>query len=645
MPLLFWMDVTALSVSALISTSLMLIVLGSGPRRTLNRFFAVFVMAGAVYAVSALLMRLALWLDVGNPLLLLKVATLGFVLMGPLLLMFTIHYLDRRRSWADLAATLGLTTMAVLSIFMVRHQVVFNPRLGANGAAMHDTSTLGFVMASVPILCLVWSVVLFWQERRRAGEAYLVLSVLALLVGFVLGGVLDLPFPGTAITTTFGVALLGYGVVSRQLFNPLRERTAELQREIGERVRAEAEILRLQHLLQNITNSMPSALITLDPDGSVLTWNPAAESLTGRVTAQVLGQVLWQVCPELDRYRDLFRRVVSEGQVAHRHKEQLVTESGTIYRDVSVFPLKADAVEGAVLRVDDVTQRVQMEDIMLHSAKMASVGGLAAGVAHEINNPLGAMVQSAQMVQIALDVNRPRTREHLQRCGIDLEGLERYLREQNLLEYLDGIRNAGGRAAKIVCDLLSFSRKTSYETVPHDLNMLVEQALDLAAADYDLEKKYDFRHMEIVRKLAPDLPQVVCDGQQIQQVVLNLVRNAAQAMASSERQEAHSGCRPRLTLRTSLTGSPSPFAPRHSFVRLEVEDNGPGIPESVRVRLFEPFFTTKKVGEGTGFGLWLCWSIVVERHGGRIWTESVLSEAKGSEAERGCRFVVELPVT
>lgn len=402
--------------------------------------------------------------------------------------------------------------------------------------------------------------------------------------------------------------------------------------DITERRQAVAEITRLQHLLQNITDSMPSALITLDPAGRVLTWNPAAEALTGRRADQVQGQSLWQACPELLRYRDLFERVIHGGQIAHQHKEQLTTEPGAVYRDVSVFPLEANDINGAVLRIDDVTRRVQLEDMMLQSAKMASVGGLAAGVAHEINNPLGAMMQSAQMLQLAFDTQRSRVRERLQDCGVDPAGLERYLQARGLVEYLEGIRSSGERAAKIVSDLLSFSRKSSSKAAPHDLNQLVEQTIDLAATDYDLKKRYDFRDMEVVRELAPSLPKVMCDGQQIQQVVLNLVRNAAHAM-SEEKRRVGEDYRPRLTLRTSLVRGTRTHEP---MMRLEVEDNGPGIPEEARARLFEPFFTTKGVGKGTGLGLWLCWSIVVERHKGRIWARPGL--------DSGSRFVVELPI-
>lgn len=425
-----------------------------------------------------------------------------------------------------------------------------------------------------------------------------------------------------------------------RLLVDLKQRNVQLDDQLDQLRKLNAEIVRLQHLLQNTTNSMPSALIALDAEGQVLLWNPAAEMLTGQSAAKVQGQLLWQVCPELERYRNLFDQALVECQVVHLHKEQVTTESGVIYRDVDVFPLSTDNIEGAVLRIDDVTDRVRIEEMVRQSAKMASVGRLAAGIAHEINNPLSGMMQSAQLLQLIFDMQHPRSREWLQACGVDPDGLERYLKERDTQKYLQGIRSAGGRAAKIVSDLLSFSRKGS-RPAHYDLNALVEQTLDLAAADFDLRKKYDFRKIEIVRELTLDLPMVLCDGQLIQQVVLNLVRNAAQEMARKEQTTPASeeGYQPRLTLRSSLAQNEhgqKAHSLHRQMVRLEIEDNGPGFSEATQAQLFEPFFTTKDEGEGTGLGLWLCWSIIVEQHQGRIWGEP--------SSEGGARFVIELPV-
>jgi len=255
------------------------------------------------------------------------------------------------------------------------------------------------------------------------------------------------------------------------------------------------------------------------------------------------------------------------------------------------------------------------------------VGGLAAGIAHEINNPLSAMLQGAQVLQNSLDTQRPRTRERLQAGNVNPDDLEKYLNKFNLPEYLSGIRTAGERAAKIVSDMLSFARKSSSQALPNDLNELVKQALALASTDYDIKKGFDFKDLQIVTEFASDLPEVLCDKQQIEQVVFNLIRNATYALALEKQNNPDK--EGRIILRTLRLSS--------SSVRLEIEDNGPGVPEEEYSQLFEPFFTTKHPGEGTGLGLWLSWSIIVERHKGKIWVES------GSNGE-GTRFVVELPV-
>jgi len=200
--------------------------------------------------------------------------------------------------------------------------------------------------------------------------------------------------------------------------------------------------------------------------------------------------------------------------------------------------------------------------------------------------------------------------------------------------FTEAIVDSVRRAALIVSSLLDFSRVSRDEATPQDLNALLTHTIELAAADYDLRKKYDFRRIRLSWMLDPDLPLVTCHGQQIQQVVLNLVRNAAQAMAQPPQGPAPARPDPKLALRTqALQKGVTPDSDGR-WVRLEIEDNGPGIPEEVRPRLFDPFFTTKG-HEGTGLGLWLCWSIIVERHKGRLWMEP--------SRDGGSRFLVELP--
>ncbi len=440
-------------------------------------------------------------------------------------------------------------------------------------------------------------------------------------------------FFGTTLLQQFSIHLLQNALrQARAYAAELETMNVRLRREILERQLAEAALSQERNLMATITDSMPAALMTMDTRGAILTCNPSAKALLGEMTASSSQtQTLWNIYPEFQSYRSLFERVLQEKEIVRQNRTQFVVKGETVYHDVVAFPLTAQDVQGVVFYIDDVTQKVYLEEFLLQSAKLSSLGGLAAGVAHEINNPLSAMMQSAQMLRLAFDTQRPTVRENLRACAISPESLACYLEKRNLLEYLDGIHTMGERAAKIVTDLLSFSRQNVVEINRNSLNDLVDQTLELAATDFYLKTRCEIYDIEILRDLAFDIPTVECDGQQIQQVILNLVRNAVQMVAEkaetlTSTPEAES-YHPRVMIRTVYC---------QDWVHLEVVDNGPGIPEDVRERLFEPFLTTRPVGEGIGVGLWVSWSIVVERHHGRIWAES--------PAEGGACLVVELPV-
>lgn len=175
---------------------------------------------------------------------------------------------------------------------------------------------------------------------------------------------------------------------------------------------------------------------------------------------------------------------------------------------------------------------------------MLSVGGLAAGMAHEINNPLGAILQGSQNIQRRIAYDMPQNRAVAAAIGIDLERLNRYLEQRGIRHFLEGIREAGVRAAKIVADMLSFSRRSESHFGPVDLEEMLETVLRLAASDYDLKKKYDFKRIQINRDYDPTLRLAYCDKTEIEQVILNLLKNAAQAMTDEEPQPRPSPCAP-----------------------------------------------------------------------------------------------------
>ena len=269
----------------------------------------------------------------------------------------------------------------------------------------------------------------------------------------------------------------------------------------------------------------------------------------------------------------------------------------------------------------DLTETRRMQEIMIQTEKMVSVGGIAAGIAHEINNPLGIIVQSAQNLVLRTRPDFRRNIEVAEGIGLDMALLEKYMSERKILSFVADMQAAAVRAADIIRHMLDFSRRSESRRTACSVDVLVERAVELARSDYDLKKSYDFRKIEIVREFAEWLRQVHCTETEIEQVLLNLLRNAAQALATSEPAES-----PRIVIRAANV---------ESGVRIEVEDNGPGMAPAVQRRIFEPFYTTKPPGVGTGLGLSVSYFIVTRGHGGRMWVES--------EPGAGAKFIVELP--
>ena len=393
--------------------------------------------------------------------------------------------------------------------------------------------------------------------------------------------------------------------------------------DITKRKRADDDMRYLRNLLKNVIDSMPSMLVTVDYDGKIMQWNREAEKQTGLSRGNASGCKLTDVFKQLSIRIEEVREVIRSQ--TPRKDEKLISkiDDETRFSDVTIYPLIANGVKGAVVRIDDVTERVRIEEMMVQSEKMLSVGGLAAGMAHEINNPLAGILQSSQVVLDRTMSDLPTNKKVASDCGTEFDIIKDYMDKREIVSMVEAIRLSGQRAAKIVSNMLNFSRKSDADFKPHDLGELLERTLELASNDYDLKKKYDFRQILIERQYEPGLPAVNCEETKIQQVILNLLKNGAQAMAEQNIREV----RPKFIIRTSLDGD---------MVRIEVEDNGPGMNETTRKRAFEPFFSTKDVGVGTGLGLSVSYFIISENHGGSMTVESELG--------KGTKFVIRLPI-
>lgn len=406
-----------------------------------------------------------------------------------------------------------------------------------------------------------------------------------------------------------------------QYFNTFMERleqsSQKLRAEIDVRKKAEATV-------QKIVDSMPSILVGVDLEGHITLFNREAEKLTGMTSRQATGQSVDAVFRHFGTHKEMIRQAIAEQTTMKAEKVPHPASREHRWADIMVYPVAFRRVEGAVIRIDDITARARMENVMVQTEKMMSVGGLAAGMAHEINNPLGAMVQSAQNIIRRISPDLPANLEAARACGVELSAVRCYLEARQILSFLEGIRTSGHNAAEIVNNMLHFSRKSESRKTPVQLAELLDKTVSLAAHDYDLKKKYDFRRIRIKRVFENDLGRVPCVGTEIEQVVLNLLRNAAQAMADQD----GDGPSPRITLRLYRQGG---------MAVIEVEDNGPGLAAGNLKRVFEPFFTTKDVGAGTGLGLSVSYFIITNNHGGTLEVSS--------EQGKGARFIIRLPMS
>jgi PAS domain S-box-containing protein len=308
-----------------------------------------------------------------------------------------------------------------------------------------------------------------------------------------------------------------------------------------------------------------------------------AEDILGRDPGELIEYPYQQAAPQ--RLASLLRGASRPRVFEMKGVRQ---DSSKFDLEVISFPTTYGGRPASQTHLRNITHKKQLEEHLTRTEKLASLGQLSAGVAHEMNNPLGSIMVLSYLL---------------------LEDLDEGCAERAPVEKI--IKEAT-RCKEIVQGLLEFSRYTPSRMVPLDVNATLEEVLYLVS-DHLL-----FQHIDLVKDFAPNLPPVLGDKSRLEQVFVNLLMNSGDAMEGM----GH------LTLSTSLH-------PEGNRVRLAFIDTGPGIPENLRGRLFDPFFTTKGVGKGVGLGLAISYGII-EKHMGRIFVEKTGPE--------GTSFVIELPV-
>jgi len=363
----------------------------------------------------------------------------------------------------------------------------------------------------------------------------------------------------------------------------------------------EKKIKQSNALLRNFILSAVDGVIAADKKGKVLIFNEMASEVFGYTEDEALHHLnIRDIYPDNLEY-DVMKKLRNS---EHGGRGKLKSyQIDVLSKNGETIPIRLNAAivyEGKKevatigffhdlreeLKIKDKMEKIQLQ--LMQSEKMASLGKLAAGVAHQLNNPLGGITLFTKLV------------------------LEEYNLEEGVREDLHRILKDAERCRDTVKELLEFTRQTRHFMQPHNVNKSISRTLFL------LENQTLFHNIEIEKNMTPSLPPVMADTQQLNHMFMNIIINAAQAMEGKGK----------LTLKT--------YKSQHeNWINIEISDTGSGIPEDVLPHIFDHFFTTKEEGKGTGLGLSMVYGIV-ENHGGKIMAKS--------KPGQGATFIIELPI-
>ena len=396
------------------------------------------------------------------------------------------------------------------------------------------------------------------------------------------------------------------------------------------------EVLRQAHRdTEILLNSIPSLLIELDARGNIRQWNKAATSILEWEEATVAGKTL-DCCGVKWLTPDVSSRIAAHAQVpSGRGLDNVKLEKNgtTRFLGLNAIPLNTDGAAGILVVGADITDRLTLEHQLLQAQKLESVGQLAAGIAHEINTPTQYIGDNVRFLKeafhdlegvrasyerlLAAAQNNAVSGETVQEVMDRLQHADANYLFEEIPKAIDQSLEGVTRVAKIVGAMKEFSHPGTKDKTQLDLNHAIECTLTVARNEWkyvaELETEFD-----------PSLPRIACQPGEFNQVILNLIVNAAHAIADVVGKDGSKKGTIKVQTRNCK-----------DWAEIRIHDTGTGIPDSVRARVFDPFFTTKEIGKGTGQGLAIARSVVVDKHGGTIHFET----AEG----RGTTFVIRLP--
>ena len=361
----------------------------------------------------------------------------------------------------------------------------------------------------------------------------------------------------------------------------MQERTATLEEEITQHRETTKRLRISESYINDILRSMPLMLAGLDKDCNIVQWNSRAEEISGTKAEDAIGNNLWEVYPTI---------TVQPQQVEQaREQNRTITvkhcQRGQYHFDITIYPLGEQSETGIVVLIDDVTQQILAENMLIQRDKMSSMGELAASMAYDINTPLRAILDDVDQV---------------------LAKIEQTSAEAPEVELLRDATVRGQQVAAVVSNLLAFANSRGGEKKLCDITNIIDYSIELAQDILSEASGLRFRDIEIKRRYADNLPEIPCYAAELQQVFLSLFRHSCHALGSVERDNFT----PTISIEVQEA---------YSTLWVRVQHNGRGISIQEQQFIFEPFFNNQ-TGEESDATSRLSFShfIITEQHRGEM---------------------------
>jgi PAS domain S-box-containing protein len=373
------------------------------------------------------------------------------------------------------------------------------------------------------------------------------------------------------------------------------------------------------NLFEKIFNSIPSAMICIDNRFNIIQINEEAEKFIGLKKENLTGNLLFDRIEQFEPFRELIANSLNSDNQNKISNSNIYVNGEIKSVECVFFPVNVNNSKILTIKIEDNTKKIKEQEYYIQTEKMLSVGGLAAGIAHELNNPLSGIMHGVQNLERRLVTDLSENKKACEESGIKINNLNDYFKKRNIIHIFDGIRSSVEKASDIIRNMLRFSRRDEKSFSFKTPEEIIENSLNMLRYDVELNKMYNIDNVSIIKDIDKE-QKLRCIESEIEQVIQSLFRNSLSAFSEYNTKD------PRIIIRSFY---------EDNYEVIQFEDNGPGIEESIKKRIFEPFFSKTPGGKGLGLGLAVAYFIITENHNGIFNLESI----EGS----GTRFTIKLP--